>query len=733
MSWNPVISEYTDSYWDGSIPHTHVLPDGRILFAAEMPEDSEGELLLFQKGSAEAKNVIPFPKESAIGRIRVLVISGITAERTEYQFRIDGEIVIDPASQLIRGMEKFGAAEKSIPREMKSTFVSRKFNWGEGAERPHLRYSDSVYYQLHVRGFTKHRSSGVKKKGTFAGVIEKIPYLESLGVTSVVLMPAYEFDEVIPDRFRVGWKPKELKKLVEGTDLPQEAKGETAQSEKQERALIQAQKAHMKKILPDEPGKVVKAEDHIKSGVKSSVKKENLLQAEKGSKFRYAGDGECYFVNYWGFGPGWYYAPKRSYSSSVDAAGELRSLVKALHERHMELIMEFYFPDGTAPALMESVLVWWAQCYRVDGFFLYGNQADLNACAKSPALSHVKLISDFFPATEIYPGGRGGRRRNLAECNRGFQTDARQMLKGDANKLNAFVQRTRYNPKDAGVINTVTNHDGFTLMDLVSYNDKHNEQNGEENHDGASSEFSWNCGVEGPTRKKEILRLRLRQMKNALALLFFAQGTPMITAGDEFGASQQGNNNPYCFDSELTWLDWNASPFGDELREFVRQLTEIRREHPCLHREKELTGSSAGGFYPDFSCHGKDAWFASFDDQDRDVGLMYCDAEEGEERYLYAAYNFHWDPRSLALPYLPKGRKWHCILSTAPASDTMERSEAARFDDAVGPREILVPGRTILLLEGREPEETVSGDDDERDATEADTPAEKILDIRSER
>lgn len=646
MKWDPHITPADRLKIGGFIPHADLTEDG-ILFSVVVPEREKASVLLYEKGSDQVKMEIPFPDKPVIGRVFGMKISGIPAQELEYNYRIGERIVTDPSAQIVSGTEQFGSTAKRGEHQVRGAFAPAAFDWGGDTGPLHISYSESVFYELHVRGFTKSPSSKVKHRGTFTGIIEKIPYLKELGITAVVLMPCYEFDEV-PDRRRDAFRPDGLGRLIAGSLLPESAV---------------------------------------------------LGQEENTAKY----------LNYWGYGPGWFFAPKRSYCATKDPASEFRTMVRELHRAGMEVIMEINWPEGTDPAYMQACLLWWIEFYHVDGFLMMASQDDVNAVAKSPALCGVKLISDYFDTSRMYPKGRPYNFRNLAEYNVGFRYDARRFLKGDAGSLKEFVARCRYNPKDAGVVNAITGHDGFTLYDLVSYNDKHNEDNGEHNHDGAPNEYSWNCGVEGPSRKKEITRLRMRQMKNALALMMLSQGTPMLTAGDEMLNSQSGNSNPYCFDSELTWVKWSDTKDARELVSYVKMLTAFRASHPLLHQSSELTGASEGGFFPDFSCHGSNAWFASFDQQERSVGMMYCSQEPDTDvlrklkdsscgSYVYVAYNFHWEERELALPYLPAGREWRLVIDTSA-----DRYDSARQKDDCGRQAekcVKVPGRTIRVLVG---------------------------------
>ncbi len=707
MKWNPQVTSIHNLKISGFVPHTDVRKDG-ILFSVVVPEGVDASLLLYEKGSKDVKCEIPFPEEPTLGRVYAMLVSGIPAEDLEYNYRIDGKVVTDPSAQIVVGLEKYADYSKRNEHQIRGAFPDRTFDWGENEKRLRIPYSESVLYELHVRGFTKSRTSKVKNRGTFLGLTEKIPYLKELGVTAVVLMPCYEFDEVMVDNSRIGWRPEGLRELVAGVSLPPSAVVEAPR--KEDASSIEKD---------EEQGKEEK-------GQKTDKTISDMHKISNEPELR---------TNYWGFGTGWLFAPKRSYCATNDPAREFRTMVKMLHEAGIEVIMEMSCPEGTDPSYMQACLVFWRELYHVDGFLMLASQDDVNAVAKSPALSDVKLISDYFDTARMFPKGRPYRFRNLAEYNVGFRNDARRFLKGDSNCLQSFVSRCRYNPKDAGVINSIAGHDGFTLYDLVSYNDKHNEANGENNRDGAEREFSWNCGFEGATKKRDIMRLRMKQMKNALAMVMLAQGTPMICSGDEMLNSQEGNTNPYCIDSELTWVKWSKTKDASEFTQYVKELIAFRKSHPLLHQKVELTGSSLGGFFPDFSCHGSNAWFASFDQQERSVGMMYCsqdpdremiyrketerrkakrknstrsksaadavaDVSAGES-YLYVAYNLHWERRQLALPYLPAGREWHVAIDTSVDRYTgipQEDCECGGQGEEV--KCVELPGRSIRVLVG---------------------------------
>lgn len=402
-------------------------------------------------------------------------------------------------------------------------------------------------------------------------------------------------------------------------------------------------------------------------------------------------------LNFWGYEKGWYFAPKASYAAGNDPVKEMKDMVRTLHQNGIEVLMEFYFSRDVDFRTAADCLGHWASEYHIDGFHIIGNDELAKMLAKDPVFTGVKLLGSYFPAEEIYARNKVLRNRNLGEYHAGFQEDARGLLKGDQNQVSAFTFRIRRNPAYTGVINYMAGHDGFTMMDMVSYSEKHNEENGEQNHDGPDRNQSWNCGIEGPTRKKKITELRYRQLRNAFLMLLLAAGTPMIQAGDEFGNSQGGNNNPYCLDNETSWTDWKAARKNEGLTAFVRELIAFRKRHRILHMPKELRMMdtlSCG--YPDISFHGNRAWYGEFDNGNREIGIMYCGAYAGEDEFIYVAYNLHWKEKEFALPNLPEGMRWHVAIDSScgiyPQGEEPLCASEKMFS---------VPERTIKVLIGR--------------------------------
>lgn len=406
-------------------------------------------------------------------------------------------------------------------------------------------------------------------------------------------------------------------------------------------------------------------------------------------------------VNYWGYEAGNYFAPKKSYGASKDVIREFKDLVRTMHANGMEVIMEFYFPNQINSRLIMDCLTFWVTNYHIDGFHILADQVLCNMLAKDPLLSRTKIMAVYFPTEEFYSEPPFPEYENLAECNDGFLIDIRRFLKGDEDQLNQFTYRIRRNPAGRGIINYITNHDGFTLMDLVSYDEKHNEANGEQNRDGSSYNYSWNCGVEGKSRKKKILDLRMKQIKNAFLLLLLSQGTPMLLAGDEIGNSQEGNNNPYCQDNEISWVDWNLNKKNQEILQFVKDVIAFRKRHKILHMPYELrVMDTVSCGYPDVSYHGSRAWYGAFEHTNRQVGVMYCGFYAGEDIFLYTAYNMHWVEHEFALPHLPENLDWYTAIDTGKSDGNCVYEEGSEPLLEVQNIFTVLP-RTIVVLIGR--------------------------------
>ncbi len=589
-----------------------------IRFSYVSAENDCGVLLFDKKGKEIQR--LPFTQDEKIGNIYCKYVENIRPETVSYLFYQGEETVMDERARIFVKNAAYGKEYRT--EDFKGGFVTEPFDW-ENDSNPLISYKDALVYCLHVRGFTKHASSGVKAKGTFAGLVEKIPYLQDIGVTTVELQPAYEFTEV---------------------------------------ATLEERRAKM-------PTGCNYSEAEITG----------LLGENK--------------LNYWGYKRGFYYTPKAAYAASKNPVLELKEMVKAFHANKMEVVMQFYFTGEVSSTEIAEILRFWVLEYHVDGFHLMGDGFSVEELAKDPLLASTKLWYYRFDTDRIYGREEKPAYCNLAEYNDNWYYDMRKYLKGDENMLSAVLYHMRHIPEKCGSIHYLSNYFGFTLNDSVSYDYKHNENNGEENRDGTDYNCSWNCGEEGPSRKSKVKQLRAKQMKNAFAFLLLCQSTPLIFMGDEFGNTQNGNNNPYCQDNATTWLDWTLVKKNSDILAFWKTLMAFRRKHPILTPESELRLMDyiACG-YPDLSYHGENAWKVQVESHYRHTGIMLCGKyaridRKTEDTSIYIAMNMHWEEHMLALPKPPKGYLWKEVMSTGE-SDVNKETEGLLVE--LPPRSVAV-------------------------------------------
>ena len=567
-------------------------------FASKAPSCG---VFLYGKADGEKIKKISFSEEDRIGNVYTKTIDDIDATKVSYLFYEGEQKVADERARMFT--EKFAYGESRPTESCKAGFVTEKFPWEED-KRPHISYGDMFLYCMHVRGFTKHVSSGVAHPGTFAGIMEKIPYLKRIGVTSIELQPAYEFE----DR-----------------------------------------------------------------------------------------------NNYWGYIKGYYYTPKAAYAASEDAVCEFKTLVKELHKNGLELVMQFYFPKGIKKLEILEILRFWVLEYHVDGFHLMGEDIPCDLLMEDECLADTKLMYYGFDVGYMQGAKESAKYPHLAEYNDGWYYDMRRFLRGDENTLSGVMYQMRHIPAYGGKIHYLSNYSGFTLADTFAYDYKHNEANGEDNRDGSDYNCSFNCGVEGDTDREEVLAMRLQQIKNAFCLLFLSSSTPMIFMGDEFGNSQMGNNNPYCQDNEITWLNWDLSERNKEILEFFRSVVAFRREHSILRPEKELYMRDYRGFgCPDLSYHGLEAWRPRTEMYHRYLGLMffekYATGMGSGDSTIFVAMNMHREPHVFALPKAPKGGKFRVAFSTAGGENTTRTEDEGTSGMVIREDNLLtVPARTIVV------------------------------------
>lgn len=645
-------------------------------------------LLLFKPQASKPYARIPFPDSYRIGDTYSMLVFDIKPDEFEYAFSFDGpyepakgllfneeNVLLDPYSRAVTGQRKWGEKpEGGKDFEYRARVVKSSFDWGniKQLEQP---FEDLVIYETHVRGYTKDKSSGVSAPGTFAGLKDKIPYLKDLGINAVELMPIFEFDEM------------ESARVVDGVQL----------------------------------------------------------------------------YNYWGYNTVSFFAPNTSYAFNDEhnhEGDELKSLIKALKENGIEVILDVVFnhtaegnemgpcfsfkgidnnvyymltPDAhyynfsgcgnvmncnhpVVRSFIIDCLRHWAIEYRVDGFRFdlasilgrdqngapMANPPILESLAFDPVLGKMKLIAEAWDAGGLYQVGSFPSWNRWAEWNGRYRDDMRSFLKGDDGMAgNAITRitgsRDLYSPESRGhkaSVNFLTCHDGFTLYDLYSYNEKHNEKNGWNNTDGDNNGHSWNCGAEGETDDPNVNGLRRRLIKNAFAALLCSRGPAMFFAGDEFCNTQFGNNNAYCQDNIISWLDWSRLEKFKEIHDFVRHMIQFRKEHPIL---RKMTKPSSCQF-PEISVHNGTPFNASTDYKTKLIGIMYAgrNEEDTEDDIVFYCMNAYWEPLVMQLPVLPNGKHWH--VDTNTNAEYFDGEDFTAKTELLGVNTIRVPARTTIIL-----------------------------------
>lgn len=584
-----------------------VLKEG-VQFALETDFDNSGVELIDKSTKNSFK--IPFDTKEKTGRICSIIIKNLDINKYEYRFYNDKKYFVDPYANKVLGNEVYGVKDDNY--SLTGAFVSHdSFDWNDDV-KPHVSYKDTIMYLLHVRGFTAHPSSKVKYKGKLEGILQKIPYLKDLGVTSVELMPSYEFEEF--------------------------------------------EKAPSK----------ISEKDPYKDPAK---------------------------LNYWGYKEGFYYAPKASYCEG-DAVNSFKNFVKEMHKAGLEIIMQFYFPDEVEVWKKIDVLRFWVINYHIDGFHLKGNKIPIHVIVSDPIFSDTKLFYDYIPENELFAADCIPQERYLYNYSDSYMYRMRKVLKGDEDTLKDLMYFIGYLPEKSASVNFFTNYYGFTLNDLVSFDRKHNEANGENNYDGCDFNFSWNCGTEGKSRKPQIVALRKRMMKNAILLLMTSKGTPLIMSGDELMRTQNGNNNPYCQDNDTTYVNWNINSQNKEILDFMKYAVSLRKDslNELIQREFSMLDRDRIG-YPDMSYHQDEAWKAELFNYNRHLGIMYSDynKETNEISLVYIAYNFYWKDITFSLPFVPNDNKWEVIVSTGKCikEDDTAQKNVDKF---------VIEGRSIALF-----------------------------------
>jgi len=670
---------HTHEYGGFRMRYGHVLPygashvPGGVNFSIYSSHATSCTLVLFHKGEPLPYAEIPFPPECRIGDVYAMIVYDLDYEELEYGFRMEGpwepksghlfdskKILLDPFAREIGGRDVWLTVppdEEIYPHRARMPYED--FDWGH--DRPiNLAVEDLVIYEMHVRGFTCHPSSGVSHPGTYEGMIEKIPYLKSIGVNCVELMPVFEFDEYENKRIN----PLTGEGLCNywgystvGFYAPKSgyaATGHHGTQVSEFKGLIKALHAAGISIILD----VVF--NHTAEG---DLRGPTISFRGIDNQTYYMLNSDGSYANYTGCG-------------------------NTLNCNH-----------PVVRAFVVSCLHYWVSEFHIDGFRFdlasvlgrdgnghpLSNPPLLEALALDPILAGCDLIAEAWDAGGLYQVGNFPAYGRWMEWNGHYRDAARRFLRGDAGVAGEMVQGILGSPnlyaplgrKPTASVNFLTCHDGFTLRDLYSYNEKHNLANGEENRDGANDNYSWNCGVEGVTDDLAVNKLRARLQRNAMALLLLSQGVPMISMGDEIGRTQLGNNNAYCHDEEWNWLDWSL--LGDEkgsaasLMRFVSLMADFRRSHSQLHRAEFFLGEDVQACgYPDIGWHGVKPREPDWGPESRSLAFMIAGDMSSsfgpKSDFIYAAFNMWHEPLTFGLPKLPSGMHWRLVVDTGRTS-----------------------------------------------------------------
>lgn len=402
--------------------------------------------------------------------------------------------------------------------------------------------------------------------------------------------------------------------------------------------------------------------------------------------------------NYWGFGEGFHYALKNELGVER-ADAEFKKMVLKMHSLNLECILMMEFRNSNKEYLLD-VLKYYVSEYHIDGFRLIGDNLPIEAVIKDPFLSNTKILTNYRNAKE-FSFSLSPAKKNLCIIDEQFMNQVRRFVKGDEDLVPYISFSIRENSKYYSLVHFPTDFSGFSLNDLVSYNLKHNEANDEENRDGTDYNYSWNCGEEGPSKKKSVLALRKRMVRNLYISSFLTQGIPMIVAGDENLNSQSGNNNPYCQDNEIGWINFRKDKAAIDFYKFTKNLLAFRKRHSILHQPKELMlFDYMSCKVPDISFHGAEAFRMDQNPVSREFGVLYYGDYSKQytgkkEESVFVVYNMNWEKREFALPLFGKGYKWKLLYSTDGSTDeNFDEENAKEYKESV----YLAEGRTISIF-----------------------------------
>ena len=632
---------------------------GGLNFSVYTSAGTSCTLVLLSRSENKIIKEIRIPDHYRIGDVYSIVVFDLDYEDIEYGYKIEGpfspedghrfdgdNILMDPYARTTSGREEWGVEPNwELQYQHRSRISFDDFDW-EGDSPLEIRDEDLVIYEMHVRSFTQSETSGVKFRGTYAGIVEKIPYLKKLGINAVELMPVFEFDEfensrIHPDtgeRLYNYWGYSTVAFFAPKAGFASTGKF-GMQVDEFKQLVKELHRANIEVILDVVFNHTAEGNEHGPSiSFKGLDNKIYYMLTPEGYYYNFSGTGNTLNCN-----------------------------------------------NPVVRNLVLDCLRYWASEYHIDGFRFdlasilgrdpwgapLNNPPLLESLAFDPILSSCKLIAEAWDAGGLYQVGTFPAFGRWSEWNGKYRDTARRFLKGDEDQVGELAQRIQGSPdlyqwngrSQATSINFITCHDGFTLADLVSFDQKHNEANGEFNRDGGDDNHSWNCGAEGWTDNPGILELRRKQAMNALGLLMTSRGTPMLLMGDEFGRSQHGNNNAYCIDSPVSWVDWNLLKSNEHLFNFAQALIAFRHQHPCLRINRFDHGGS--DIFPSCSFHGTKPWNVDWSSESRQLGwMMSSQTDGGQSDTVYVAANSAHYATWFELPQLPEVYEWDLCFNT---------------------------------------------------------------------
>lgn len=659
-------------------------------------------LVMYEKGAREPFAEIRFPKAFQVGHTFTMKVYNIDYRRIEYGYRMFGEnepeqglafdpdnILLDPYAHAVTGRGTWGErTDRGDEFPFRGRVVEHNFDW-QGDSILNTPIEDLIVYEMSVRGFTRHETSGVRYPGTYGSLVEKIPYLKELGVNAVELLPVFDFDEMNGNR-EMGegylynyWGYSTINFFAPKAAF---AAGGATEGEVDEFKYMvrELHRNGIEVILDVVYNHTAEGNEHGPSlSFKGIDNRTYYMLTPEGYYYNFSGTGNTFNCNH---------------------PAVINFIIDSL--RHW--VTEYHI-DGFRFDLA-SILA-----RREDGMPL-GDPPLLKQIAHDPILGSVKLIAEPWDAGGMYQVGAFPNYGRWSEWNGKYRDAIRKFIRADVGQVPEMISRIMGSPDlypyrgPIASINFIIAHDGFTLNDIVSYNDKHNEANGENNRDGANDNNSWNCGVEGETDDPEILALRRRQMKNAMAILMVSQGVPMFLMGDEIARTQNGNNNTYSQDNELNWMDWTLVDTNAEIFNFTKNLIAFRNWHPVLRHGHHLRGTDYQNVgVPDILWLDVDlSPEASADDRLTLAFLLSGAHAKGglaQDNDVFVAMNMHWESQHFTLPQIG-GKRWYVFANTGvePPFDICAPGDEVELKDQVN---LMLTSRSIIILINRDatPEE----------------------------